>query len=168
MGNSSAYNREYYLKNRAKIARRKNYRYQNDDSYREAILERRSEQRAQEKEQRRKKATVPRTQRPPKKMKVTLTTGEKVVVDMYTLGQLAHVLGLSTQTLRKWEANGVLPSSTYRSKGGHRLYTGAEVDVLLNAYSTHHDPNERWLITDEFINDIKTGMDQLIEGTSPE
>ena len=44
----------------------------------------------------------------------------------YTIGEMADMLGLSTKTLRHWEARGLLePSRTY---SGYRMYSDADVE----------------------------------------
>ena len=43
----------------------------------------------------------------------------------YTIGEMADMLGLSTKTLRHWEARGLLePSRTY---SGYRMYSDSDV-----------------------------------------
>jgi molybdopterin-binding protein len=57
------------------------------------------------------------------------------------LGQAAEILGVSTDTLRRWEADGRL--TTERSAGGQRLVALAEVRRLLTARRGSSGPSGR-------------------------
>lgn len=58
-----------------------------------------------------------------------MTTSESNVATMVRLGQAAEMLGVSVETLRRWEADGRL--TTTRSEGGQRLVDLAVVGRLL-------------------------------------
>lgn len=46
----------------------------------------------------------------------------------YTIGQAAQQLGVSTDTLRRWESEGrILPARTLK---GHRRYTREDIEAL--------------------------------------
>ncbi len=57
------------------------------------------------------------------------------------LGQAAEILGVSTDTLRRWEADGRL--TTERSAGGQRLVALAEVRRLLTVRRGSSGPSGR-------------------------
>ena len=57
------------------------------------------------------------------------------------LGQAAEILGVSTDTLRRWEADGRI--ATERSAGGQRLVALAEVRRLLAARRGSSGPSGR-------------------------
>lgn len=47
----------------------------------------------------------------------------------YTIGQAAQQLGVSTDTLRRWERDGrIAPARTLK---GHRRYTREDIEALL-------------------------------------
>ena len=163
MANSATYNREYYQKNRDRIASRKKDRYEKDPNYRAAILTRRNKQRDQEKEERNSPDRVPKAVKPPRLMKVTVN-GVDRTVSMYTLGQLSYKLNLQPQTIRKWEIQGIIPPPTYRSRGRHRLYTEFEVDIILKVYTKYKSENEHWSIKDEFIAELHSSLMALKGG----
>ena len=167
MANSATYNRDYYLKNKESISKRKKTRYQTDPEYRKAALERRAQQRIDEKEERGKHKHLHPAARPPKRMKIILKDGTSRVTDMYSLGQVAYRMGISPITLRKWESQKILPVSAYRSKGGHRLYTQDEFEIILRVYKQHSAANERWSITREFTIDLQSSLDFLTQGLKP-
>jgi hypothetical protein len=59
-----------------------------------------------------------------------------VVTECFTIGQLAAALNRKSVTLRKWEAEGVLPEATYRTQartvnGRYRLYSRSQVEGLI-------------------------------------
>ncbi len=77
--------------------------------------------------------------------KMDLGASQQVVLDgvdteCFTIGQLASALNRKSVTLRKWEAEGVLPEATYRTQartvnGRYRLYTRQQVEIaVLIAY----------------------------------
>ena len=61
--------------------------------------------------------------------------------DDLRLGQAAELLGVSPDTLRRWEADGQL--TTHRSAGGQRLVTLAEVRRLLAKRRSAGTPSQR-------------------------
>lgn len=73
--------------------------------------------------------------------------GERV--DVYTVGQLAKVIGRKAVTIRAWESRGIIPPTTYRTQlpvgiqapgkslKGRRLYTKKQVDLILFAVDTY-------------------------------
>lgn len=168
MGGSDArskarYNREYYLRNKDRIAARKRHRYETDAAYREACKDRRKKQLEKEKSERAKK-TKPRNQKGPKKMLVGLPNGSQVRVGMYSLGQAAYQIGVSPQTIRKWENLGVLPPATYRTPGGHRLYTVDEVAAIRVVFRRFHEAVNPWRITDRFRVAVSEALRGLTQG----
>jgi len=166
----SGYNREYYLKNKDRIAAQKKLRYENDPEYREAVKARRREQKARQRAAKAKarENQLPTNQREARKKRVILPNGERAVARMYTLGQASWRIGITSQTLTKWEQIGVIPEPTYRTPGGLRTYTTDEVSVIRRAYNKHTklqaEAGERWRLTDEFRADIARGMAKLTQG----
>lgn len=65
-------------------------------------------------------------QRPPspKKKSVAPAHGAKEVM---RIGEVARMLGVSTQSVRRWEKEGRL-QSTFRTPGGNRFYKQSEVE----------------------------------------
>jgi len=49
---------------------------------------------------------------------------------MIAIGEVAELLGVSQDTLRRWDKNGRLPS--VKSSGGHRLYSRFQIELYLN------------------------------------
>jgi len=50
---------------------------------------------------------------------------------VYPVSFLAQQMGRSTDTIRLWERDGVIPSSYIRAQNGWRYYTRAEIDILV-------------------------------------
>jgi hypothetical protein len=78
---------------------------------------------------------------------VTFTIrGEEV--SFYTVGEVAKALNRRPGTIRKWEADGFIPTATFRTpipegaqipgkpSKGRRLYNRSQVELLI--YSVHH------------------------------
>lgn len=59
-------------------------------------------------------------------------------VEFFMIGQLANALGRAPTTLRRWEAQGIIPKSGYTKpslsrdpRGKRRLYTRAQVEGII-------------------------------------
>lgn len=93
---------------------------------------------------------------------------------MYTVGNVARILGRQAQTVRKWERKGWIPNVTYRTaknsgtdllnpqQRGYRLYSREQVEVLrrglelnglLGGRTKTWQEAEKWLA---FINYVKS------------
>jgi len=169
----AAYNRKYYLANKAKLARRKAKRYADDPEYKAKILARRKQQREEEKAERKKKRErdgplPPKHARPPVKRRVLLSGGDSIVTEIYSLGQAAYQVGVSTQTLRKWERIGVLPRADHYSPGGHRQYTKDQVFLIKAVYKKYKEKSDPWRITPDFKAAMALHLGKLDNGVSTE
>lgn len=51
---------------------------------------------------------------------------------MYYIGTLAKRLGRTTTAIRIWENSGLIPATWFRDKFGRRLYTGEQLDIIVN------------------------------------
>lgn len=159
--------REWYAKNKDRVSKRKAARYQNDPEYREKIKERARAWRRKEREKRKSETKVPLSEKPPVPHRVEIG-GTVQRAPMFTIGKAAHYLGLSTQTLRKWEAGGVLPPVDWRTAGGHRLYTGPQLEELKRLYDMYREEVSPWRITEEFVEDVRVAWGALLKGIRPE
>lgn len=56
---------------------------------------------------------------------------------MFTIQQAADQLGVTTKTLRQWEADGLLPFTVIRTRGGHRRYERDQVMQLKALLVSH-------------------------------
>lgn len=162
----SKYMREYYRKNKERIAEAKKRRYENDPEYREEIKQRRKMQYEKQKVARAKKKLKSGSPgNGPKEMNVLTESGRTVRAKMFLRGQLAERMELSARTLQKWEVEGVLPECAYRTKAGWRLYTEDQVEVAVRVYQKHLPDNPgMWRITDDFVRDLHNEWAALNEG----
>lgn len=107
--------REYYRKNRAKIATKRRSRYRTDPNYRRTI--------------RLRSHLIYHKKRqgvPPKDRQVMLAEGERLI----TIGKLAQLIGRDITVIRKYHRDGIIPDPTHFDSRGWRLYTRAEVSVI--------------------------------------
>jgi DNA-binding transcriptional MerR regulator len=51
-------------------------------------------------------------------------------IEAYPVGELARRLGRTSQTIRKWEKDGVLPKAG-RDASGRRGYTAEQINVIV-------------------------------------
>jgi excisionase family DNA binding protein len=55
---------------------------------------------------------------------------------MATIGEVARRLGVSSDSIRRWEDEGKIPKPR-RTCGGWRTYTDSEIDELKKAVAQH-------------------------------
>ena len=91
--------------------------------------------------------------------------GERL--EVFTIGQLAKVLGKKTGTVRSWETKGIIPKPIYRTappdRGqlpgveakGRRIYTRKQVDLIVFAVNTIIGDTEPRVVTAENWNKLK-------------
>ena len=91
--------------------------------------------------------------------------GERI--EVFTIGQLAKVLGKKTVTVRSWEKKGIIPKPIYRTappdRGqlpgveakGRRIYTRMQVDLIVFAVSTIIGDTDPRVVTAENWNKLK-------------
>ena len=123
-------------------------RYREDAAYRKAqqqrVVERRTRLRQEaEKTMNELKDTnlpKPRARRPmrPRTMPVEID-GVRLEVTMYTTGALAVALDRTSQSLRLWERQGILPEALYRDDRSRRLYTEDQVRGIVSVFEQHAD-----------------------------
>jgi len=120
--------KDWYEEHSVTLNASRRNRYHTDKKYREQVLARNKESSKKARQQRRQEAVDGgqrvRMSRALKEVVVTVEIdGKPQQIRAYTLGVLAAMLGKSKRTLYKWERDGLLPDTPFRSKGGHRLYT---------------------------------------------
>jgi len=91
--------------------------------------------------------------------------GERV--EVFTIGQLAKVLGKKTGTVRSWETKGIIPKPIYRTappnRGqlpgveakGRRIYTRKQVDLIVLAVNTILEGKDPRVVTSDNWNKLK-------------
>ena len=52
-------------------------------------------------------------------------------VELYYVSELAHALGRTSQTVRKWEISGIIPPTIFKDKFGRRLYSKEQINVIV-------------------------------------
>jgi hypothetical protein len=162
----ASYNREYYLKNKDRIAKRKSNRYHGDPEYQQQIKDGRRRQLDREKEERKRKsaARVPLRKRPGKRTRLEFPDGTSQVVEMLSVGQAAHKITISHTTLRSWETRGIVPPCMYKTDGGNRMYTIHQVEVITKVFKRFYARVGAWRVTDEFINTMWDELEALHYG----
>jgi hypothetical protein len=86
------------------------------------------------------------TRRSFKPKRYTVSVGEKdVEILMFTIGALAAALGKSTQSVRLWEKNKVIPECTFRDDRGRRMYTEHQLRAIVHVFDKHmHEKSFSW------------------------
>lgn len=64
--------------------------------------------------------------------------GEPRLVRLFAIGGLARVLNRTTQTIRKWETEQLIPLAMYRDDSGRRWYTEDQVALLGRMLEKHY------------------------------
>lgn len=83
-------------------------------------------------------------------------------LEMFTLGVLAKCLDRDSQTVRKWELNGIIPQATYRSASNHRLYTRRQIEAIVQCVRKHNI-RAGLPITQAFKDDVKEAFERATQ-----
>lgn len=129
----SSYFAKYYAENKEKILSRRRQRYKEDPEYREKIMARAREAKRKLLAKRKVERAKNKDKNQPTRFRIQYGD-EEIPVDMYTTGQVAKKLGRTTQTIRIWEKNGLIPEALYRTTAHDRLYTELQLTLLVEAY----------------------------------
>ena len=133
--------KQWYERNKDKLAERRKSRYHKDKKYRAKVLQ-------QNKDYRRKKAKE-RKERPKPKVRIpkdrkpveieVQVNGHSERVQMYHIGAFARAIGRSVPTIHQWERLGLLPRTPYllkSKKKQERLYTEGMIEVVRGVLRT--------------------------------
>lgn len=114
--------KEWYAKNKERLAEARRARYASDPAYREKCqrLNREARDRKYEAEAKEKREEDKAKRAEPVSPWKQVEQNGKTYL---TIGALARALGKSVKTLRLWESKGLLPKATTRSQRGDRLYS---------------------------------------------
>lgn len=77
----------------------------------------------------------------PRKRAIEPEPGVRLEVWTYTAGAVALALDRTTQTVRMWEKNGILPAATYRDDRQRRLYTQDQMEALVRIFADAKQEN---------------------------
>jgi len=125
MDQDKKYNRTYYERNRERILEQRRKKYQDDDSYREAVKRSAAKHHV-------KKDGVDRRGRKPGPLPPVNVKFQGKVMKAYPSALVAMKLGIKIATLRKWVHNGVIPNPPIERDSGW-LWPESAVDVLVRA-----------------------------------
>lgn len=136
--------KQWYERNKEKLAERRKARYHSDKKYKAKVLK-------QNKDYREKKAKERDTEKPKIKPKLrspkqrqpiereVQVNGHRERVVLFHIGELARALGRSVGSIHQWERIGLLPRTPYLSKSKkkkERLYTEGMIDVIKDVLKT--------------------------------
>lgn len=105
----------WYERNKAALSERRRKKYQTDEDYRQNVISRQREYRS--------------NNPPPSragKSNYRLVAGNKV--EVFRIGRVGEIIGRTDQTIRDWEASGLIPKPSVES--AHRYYTKKQVQML--------------------------------------
>lgn len=95
--------------------------------------------------------------------------------EFFTISNLAQALGYSVQSIRAWEAQGLLPKSPYRSprtrrpvaggrsNKGRRLWTREQIEAILKAAKKHKVILNREPPNQAFYSTVQAAFDRISE-----
>lgn len=113
----SEYNREYYERNKKRIAERKKERYRRDSAYRKAIRKRTKESHAAL-----------------RKRRIETGYDRRVLADgtvkYFSIGKIGEIINRSSHTIRAYHKSGIIPDSGHYDSRGWRLYTKEQALIL--------------------------------------
>jgi hypothetical protein len=126
MAGDSVYWEEYYKDNKKKINRKRKKKYHTDEEYRQSVLQASRDFRARKRKEREEQGPQVRSPRHQTPIKKKIRGGH--VVNFWSVGYFALILGRSVQSIGYWEKekktkSPLLPVTPYRDSRGFRYYT---------------------------------------------
>lgn len=167
------YFKDYYAKNKKRIAQQRSHRYKNDPIFRANTNERRRKAALRKRQIKRNKlgfegSILDRG----KEMKIISPCGTKShVCKLYTIGMIADLSGIRKTQIYSWINKNRIPMSHYTTPKGWRLYTRYELDILVRWIKSKKISSGlegyifRW--TKEYELDIKEKLSHLVGGVPP-
>jgi len=133
--------KEWYGRNKARIAARRKARYHSDKKHRQKVLDQNREYRASKAKERisdpKPKVKLPKSRKPVEM--VVDVGGVSETISLVHIGTFARTVNRSVPTLHQWERVGLLPRTPYllgTDNKQERLYTEEMIDVVQEALST--------------------------------
>lgn len=114
------------------VLQRRRERYATDPAYREAIKDGVRRRRSQQPASERKRSF--------NRDRIIMVDGKPVV--LWSIGKSAKNIGISKQTLEKWEREGVIPKNRCTDEMSRRWYPSAYIEFIAEQHRTRL-PNER-------------------------
>ena len=172
----AAYNRAYYQKTKEARSKRQKLLYANSEEERSKRAARRKVELARLRVATRirqgKNPEKSRRKHKGKKVYILLPDGSKRETFLLTKGQLAYRVGIISKTVDVWHKKEILPIPIYFTKCGHKRYTVDQVQGLKEIYEHYKkllaDNGEPWYNAIEFVDDIRSYFDSLVNGVLPE
>lgn len=121
------YNHQYWLENRAILLKQKKLRYQTDPAYRASVIKA-----AQESYARRRVGP---------KVEKAVVTWKGVTQPAFTIMDVARLLGISHDAVRRWIKQGKIPPPTCRAKMQWPMYPESKVKALCLALGEYTGPH---------------------------
>lgn len=147
------YQRQYYLRNREKISKRKKDRYQSDSEAREHAKEAakmyRTKKKAEE-DKLRAEGKIPIVKPKKQEKPVRINIGGKVCIG-YPIEILANEIGRSVFTIKNWIKTGIIPDTPLKINGRKRLYTDG---MILSIKIALQSKGIIWFVDKEMYNKI--------------
>lgn len=114
------YFKEWYKENRSKLSEARKTKYHTDDEYRQQAIQR---------------ARTYRRNKPCEIKPHTNLSINGVMTPVFTVGSLALHLSVSDTAIKGWERKNLIPTTPYKTKGGIRLFTERQMDVIKDELS---------------------------------
>lgn len=116
----SEYNKKYYRKKKLALKKSRHDKYHQDPTYRKQVIKR-----SRSYYNKYKKSPSPSRGYTIKKFDG---------IELYTIKYLAEVLQYSESSIRKFEAEGILPKSIYTDRRSWRYYSSDQIELCVKAF----------------------------------
>lgn len=176
--NRSSYQREYYLKNKERILKRRQNLYTNSEEYRKKInRQRRTARLRKEQDSYQSAPSLPSNEEVEVEynciMKVLSADKTKShVCKMYTITAVAMKLKLDKKRLEHLVYLRKVPRALYRNANGWRMYTEYQMEILVRAFAKFRKQatlnNYKFRVTKDLCDYIHAKFETLVGGIPAE
>ena len=69
---------------------------------------------------------------------IPYTSPTGIETTLFNIGVVAESIGRTSQTIRKWEVGGIIPTTPFKDKSGKRLYSKEHIDAIVKCAESSH------------------------------
>lgn len=92
---------------------------------------------------------------------VNYTFPDGTVLKLFYIGTLAERLGRKSDTIRKWEVQGVIPETIFKDRTGKRLYSDEQINIIVEEAEKAHISQGRPVSRTNFVRYCSARMEEL-------
>ena len=80
---------------------------------------------------------------------------------LFNIGVVAESIGRTSQTIRKWEVGGIIPTTPFKDKSGKRLYSKEHIDAIVRCAERCHLKQGTQISSTTFSDNLYKEFDKI-------